>query len=194
LSHTVYMVMHLFSTIGAWIMLPFIAFSGFFGMYAAAPMQPAPVPSGQATSSPTNSSTTTIGFESPAHPQKPVNLKPVASSTSAVELDSVSPLSGAVGDTITLVGSGFTADNKVLLNGALAASNVHLSSFTNGHQTLTFTIPSSMGADCKAGQPCPMYAILVTPRAYTVAVENENGVSNELNLTVVGNALIPPQQ
>lgn len=116
---------------------------------------------------------------------------PAASSTGAVQLDSVSPSSGAVGSTVVIAGSGFIADDKVLFNGAVAAADAHPSSSANGRQSLSITVPSSMGADCKPGQACPMYEILVTPRAYSVTVENANGTSNALTFTVTGASVQP---
>ena len=106
-------------------------------------------------------------------------------------LDSAIPASGSPGDTILLRGSGFTASNKVLLNGALAVSDVHLSSVTNGHQEISFTLPSSLTADCKDGQACPMYAILLTSGFYQLSVENENGVSASIPFEVVGGTVVP---
>ena len=56
------------------------------------------------------------------------------------------------------------------------------------HQTLIFTIPSSIGPDCKAGQMCPMYMRLLTSGTYNLAVENENGTSNTIAVSIVGTA------
>jgi hypothetical protein len=105
-------------------------------------------------------------------------------SQSSISLDSVSPSSGPVGSTVTLAGSGFLPDNKVLFDGSVAASDAKPASSANGTETLVITVPSSMGADCKAGQACPMYAILVTPKTYSVTVENENGDSNAVEFAV----------
>jgi hypothetical protein len=122
---------------------------------------------------------------------------PSASSTpsqpasSAVELDSVNPSSGAVGGSITLVGSGFTGDNKVLFDGMVAAADAHPASSADGRQTLVIAVPSSMGADCKPDQACPMFEALVSPRAYSVSVENADGVSNAVPFTVTGAPLQP---
>ena len=107
-------------------------------------------------------------------------------SSSPVILISATPAVGNVNERITLTGSGFTADNTVLFNGNVAAMDVHLTSFTNGHQTITFSVPAALAPDCKAGQACPQYRIAVTPDTYQIAIQNENGVSADLPFIVEG--------
>jgi hypothetical protein len=82
------------------------------------------------------------------------------------------------------------------MNGDLAASNVSASTTTMfvgnaSIQTLTFTVPGSMGPNCQPHLACPMYALLVTPRAYEVTVENSNGSSTPVTFTVTGAAILP---
>lgn len=171
ISSTPYM--HFFAVIGSWLMIPILAIAAFFGIH-----------SGSVQNNPPSSSTTTPSSTSTSSSQS-------ASSTSVIELDSATPASGAPGDTITLRGSGFTGSNKVLLNGGLAANDAHLSSVTNGHQEIIFTLPSSLTADCKAGHACPMYVILLTSGFYQLSVENDNGVSTSIPFEVVGGVVVP---
>jgi len=114
---------------------------------------------------------------SPAQPMTP------ASST-VLQLNLISPVSGRVGSGITLSGTGFLADNKVLFDGNVAASDAKLSYFNGTSESITITIPSAITPDCKTNQACPMYARLVTPGVYTVSVENTNGTSNTLSFNV----------
>ena len=53
-------------------------------------------------------------------------------------------------------------------------------------QTLVFTVPSSIGPDCKPTEACPMYMRLLTNGTYPLTVENENGISNAIAVTIVG--------
>jgi hypothetical protein len=111
----------------------------------------------------------------------------------AVTLDSVSPTSGAVGSSITLTGSGFLSDNKILFDGNVAAADAHPTTLSNGRQSLVIAVPSAMGADCKANEACPMYARLVTAGLYPVIVENDTGRSNAVQFTVTGSPNAVPQ-
>jgi hypothetical protein len=179
--------MTLFAHIGAFMAIPFLAFSAWFGGGAHMHQWPTHYPP-IATSTPPVA-TTTPPVHTPPHTQ------------AAVTLYSVSKTSGiAVGDTITITGSGFTNDNTILLDGMVAAKNVPITSSIaiacttdpsckgGIHQTLIFTIPSSIGPDCKAGQMCPMYMRLLTSGTYNLAVENENGTSNTIAVSIVGTA------
>lgn len=89
---------------------------------------------------------------------------------------------GAVGSTATVHGSGFTATNNTINFGAGAIQNI---SSSDG-ATLTFTVPSAVGAACNPGTACPMYAIFITPGTYNVSVTNANGTSNTVSFTVTG--------
>lgn len=113
---------------------------------------------------------------SPAQPMSPASSTPV--------LNSISPISGPVGTTIVLRGNGFLSDNKVLFSGNVAAPDAQLTYFNTDGQSLTITVPSGIGPDCKANEACPMYERLVTPGIYTVTVENANGTSNALSFSV----------
>ena len=129
------------------------------------------------------STTTPIVSPTPVPPQPPIPV------TNTVTIESLSPVSGPVGTTVTISGSGFTANNKVLLDGNVGATNTHVSLLSNGKQTLIFTIPSAVGPNCKPDQACPQYMRLVTPATYQITVENENGTSSALSFAVTGKAL-----
>ncbi len=99
---------------------------------------------------------------------------PAAPINGPVTLSSVSQTSGiAVGATVILTGSGFTADNTILLDGMAAVKDAQVASSANGHQTIAFTMPSSVGPDCKPDEACAMYLRLLTSGTYNLAVENE---------------------
>ena len=87
-----------------------------------------------------------------------------------VQLSSLSPASGAVGTTITLYGSGFSAAGNTVYFGSVSLPNV--SSF-NG-TTITFAVPFVAG-----------YGQQVVAGAYPVSVRNAQGsASNALTFTV----------
>ncbi len=123
-------------------------------------------------------------------------------STSTVKILSINPTSGPVGTTVSITGTGFTADNIVHFGGG-AIGNVAVSSSTvapcpsaincnaNATETLTITIPSSIGPYCAPGTACPMYEMLVTPNTYMISVQNENGTSNAVSFTVTGGNPLP---
>jgi len=90
----------------------------------------------------------------------------------------------AVGSKVTITGSGFTKDSNVkFATGAILGVVV-----SSDGTTLTFTVPGSMGADCKPGEACPMYALLITAGTYDVSVRTGDLVSNTVKLTITGPA------
>jgi len=114
-----------------------------------------------------------------------------------VTLRAITPNSGPVGTTVTLTGFGFTSDNVVHFGGgAIAnvpiASSIAVACTTDPscipgiRQTLTFTVPFSVGPYCPSGTMCPMYMQEITPGTYTVYVQNGNGSSNSVSFTVTG--------
>jgi peptidoglycan hydrolase-like protein with peptidoglycan-binding domain len=99
-------------------------------------------------------------------------------------ISSVSPSSAAVGTMITLYGSGFTANQYVMIGGGtLKASSVS----ADGTQ-LTFTLPDSVGPYCAPGMMCAMYMRLLTPGSYTLSVidESTSAMSNSVSFTIIG--------
>lgn len=118
-----------------------------------------------------------------------------------ISVQSVSPTSGQVGTEVTLTGR-FLSDSNIIHFGAGAIGPVKITSsiavacttdpacIPGIRQTITFTVPSSVGPYCKAGMMCPMYMQLVTSGVYKVSVENENGISNAVDFSVVGNSAL----
>ena len=181
------MVMMVLAKIGAFILIPFLALSVWLG--GAAHTAPATVPPTTATSTPPVATSTT---PQPTHPAQ-----------TAVTLYSVSKTTGiAVGMTVTLTGFGFTADNTILLDGMVGARNVPITSSIaiacttdpsckgGIRQTITFKVPSAIGPDCKANEMCPMYMRLITSGTYQLSVENENGISNAIAVTIIGTSAV----
>ena len=104
------------------------------------------------------------------------------SPSGAPALISITPSQAAVGDAITLRGSGFAATDNAIkigegyLHGVAAA----------GMASLTFTLPPAL-TPCPPGtQACIALALLVTPGEYQVSVVTPKGASNALTLRVVG--------
>lgn len=94
---------------------------------------------------------------------------------------SMVPTSGPIGTTVTLRGTGYTADNTISFG---YGSIVHVPSTDNG-TTLTFTIPSSLNPACFYSTPrCMVATRLTIDGAYNVSVTNTNGTSNSMTFTV----------
>ncbi|MDB5188084.1 MAG: hypothetical protein JWO50_604 [Candidatus Kaiserbacteria bacterium] len=114
-----------------------------------------------------------------------------------VTIYSITPTQGPVGTTINIRGFGFTSNNTVHF-GAGAFGNIPITSSIaiacttdptcHGgiNQTLTITVPSSIGPYCPPNSMCAMYMQLITPGTYTIYVQNENGTSNSVTFTVTG--------
>ena len=101
----------------------------------------------------------------------------------APSIRSLAPTRASVGDTVTVRGSGFTADNDVLIG---PGDIPHVPS-SDGGASLSFTIPGTLGPHCQSGQICPMYLInfAATSGPVQVSVKNSNGASNAVTLTMV---------
>jgi hypothetical protein len=145
----------------------------------------------------------TTGWEEVEQILKGSPLQPLSTnSSSSVHIDSVIPSSGSIGSNVIINGFGFTASNTVLFDKLVGAQNVQVVATTNGHQSISFSVPSALTADCKQTQPCPMFARQVTPGNYSITVKNQNGTSSAISFTVVsqtinqrcgGNTTNPPQ-
>lgn len=120
-----------------------------------------------------------------------------ASATTHTSLESMSPMSGPIGTTVTLTGKFFSNNNIIHFgNGAIGPVGIDSSiavacttdpSCIGGiRQTIHFTVPDSISPYCAPGMMCAMYMQLVTPGAYTVYVTNENGTTNSMTFTVTG--------
>ncbi len=121
---------------------------------------------------------------------------------SGVSIFNMTPQSGPVGTTVTLTGRWFTDSNMIHFgNGVIAnvpsSGGIAISCTTDPscipgiRQTITFTIPSSVGPYCPPGAMCPMYLQLLTPGTYPVYVTNANGTSNTMTFTVTGGTSAP---
>lgn len=131
---------------------------------------------GVVASSPTSTVTST-----PVNPTPPV----IPSSTATL-----SPESGPVGTVITIHDNGFAlTGNTVTINGMVSGS---LKSLPSNGNTIVFTMPSSLGPNCKPDQACPQYLMEVTNNTYAVAVISPSGVTQAVgNFTVTGGAHLP---
>lgn len=118
-----------------------------------------PLPLGAQSAKPV----TTTGTHAPGPVVSPKILYPT--------LSKVTPSSGPTGTFVSIYGSGFNATSQVLI-GAGAISHPTVNSTGT---MLTFTMPSSVGAYCKAGQACPLYALLLQPGTYQLSIENDDG-------------------
>lgn len=101
-----------------------------------------------------------------------------------VTLYSASPNPAAIGTLVTLTGYGLTSNNTILFGTNVAASNVAAYTNSSGLQTLTFTVPSSVGPNCPSSSLCPAYRVAVMPGQYALSVQNSNGTSNTITFTV----------
>jgi hypothetical protein len=97
----------------------------------------------------------------------PVHLNNPAPTGTAVSAG-LAPQVGPVGTVVTIQASGFTADNTIEMNGLVGGAMKDVVS-TDG-KTLTFTVPASLGPDCKPMEACPQFLMLVTANTYKVSV------------------------
>ncbi len=109
-------------------------------------------------------------------------FKRVCYPLSSVSVQSISPSAASIGDTATVYGSGFTANNAVLFNGFSASS---VASFNGGTQ-LSFTVPQYIGPNCRSGMYCAQWVRQLTSGIYQLSIENDNGTSNQIPFTVLG--------
>lgn len=102
-----------------------------------------------------------------------------------VYISSLSPVSGPVGTSVTIYGSGFDPvyNNVYFGNNPIPAGNVP----SNG-TSITFTVPASYRPNCTpfSCSPSNIYTGIGT---FPVFVTNARGTSNSMQFTVTGNAL-----
>jgi len=113
---------------------------------------------------------------------KTVTVTP-APSGGALSLNSLTPMQGAVGTTVTLNGSGFTSTDNVVHFGIGGSRNV---SSTNSGTQISYLIPTYISA-CDLIQPgyfCGAPTQTVTPGVYPIYVTNSTGATNVLYFTV----------
>lgn len=115
----------------------------------------------------------------------------------APDLQSLEPSSAATGDTVTITGSGFTTSNNVLIDGMLMAQNVPVASTVSVscmvgdttcqaglRQTLRFTVRDYVAPHCPPGMFCAAIVRPITSGKYLLTVQNDNGISDGLILTI----------
>jgi peptidoglycan hydrolase-like protein with peptidoglycan-binding domain len=124
-----------------------------------------------------------VGVQTEAHISAvdcPPSGTPVAS---APTISAITPSTVAIGGTITVTGTNFTADSVLhFSSGAMKPVSIG-----NAGTTMTFTIPEYIGPYCKADMACPAYVMLVSNGVAPVYVENADGtISNTVQLTITG--------
>jgi len=102
----------------------------------------------------------------------------------APTISSISPSVAQDGQTVTIVGSGFSsgASLDIYQNGQPYGSLGNLTVVNDS--TATFTVPQWIGAYCHFDAVCIMIAKNWPAGSYTVSVENKNGESNQGSLTI----------
>jgi hypothetical protein len=94
---------------------------------------------------------------------------------------SITPTTAAIGDAITIRGSGFVASGNSIKIGAGYLHGVATSDSTS----LRFPLPSALTPCPPSTQICVALALLLAPGTHQVSVINAHGASNELPLQVV---------
>ncbi len=108
---------------------------------------------------------------------------PTGTSTpvTAPSVSGITPVTGIVGGSITIVGSNFDAtSNTVLWNGMVGSVNAP----SPDGKTLVVTVPGALSPNCGLHDMCPAYAMVVGSGSYSVAVKNSRGTSNGVTFGV----------
>lgn len=147
-----------------------------YGFFKALPPTP-PITTATSTVPVGTSTVATTTPTKPTQPSQPTNPS----------ISYITPTSGQVGSTVTVYGSGFLSTNTVLFDGGPVNDVMEMSA-----GVLMFNVPSSVGADCKPDQACPMYERLISNGTNTISVRNVNGTSNVVNFTVTGGTVVFP--
>jgi hypothetical protein len=93
----------------------------------------------------------------------------------------IQPSPAAVGDEITITGSGFTPTDNALKIGAGYVYKLASSDSTS----IRLTLPPYLGV-CAPGQEiCVALALAMAPGDYKVSVLNANGTSNDVSFQVI---------
>lgn len=102
----------------------------------------------------------------------------------------LSPTIGTVGTVVTIHGSDFSlTGNTVTLNGMVNGSLKNLTAQSSG--VIVFTIPSTLGPDCKPDKACPEYLMKVVNNDYTVALTAHGITKTVGTFTVTGSGHLP---
>jgi hypothetical protein len=115
-----------------------------------------------------------------------ISLSPAPTSTTdrqgRLTLVSLTPSFAAVGETVTLTGTGFTSTGNTILFGSGVIPRVESKNGT----TLSFVIPQTLDPECAFATPsCKVASQQTVPGTYAISVKNERGTSAPLTLTVV---------
>jgi IPT/TIG domain-containing protein len=104
-------------------------------------------------------------------------------------LDSLSPTMGPIGTQVTAHGTGFTAeDNLVLFDGFGAIPHVA----SNDGTTISFTVPEYLDPYCRfIDPPCGHPSVHVERKRYQITVQNTQGITGTLSFTVTGALYMP---
>ncbi len=153
----------------------------FYYFHMQAPSVPAPVSTAPASSTPPVIATTTTPTST-------------GISTSTSTGFSLSPSSGLVGTMVTIHGSGFAATGNTVTFGGLVGPSMKDISSPDG-KMLTFTVPSTLGPNCKPTEPCPQFIMVITPpHTYSVSVISGDITQNVGTFTVLSRAGSAPTQ
>jgi hypothetical protein len=105
---------------------------------------------------------------------------PTEPSPSPPTVRQIQPPAPAVGDTVTLSGTGFTTDNTIKIGVGYLA---HVS--TSDPSTLRFALPASLSPCPPQAEVCMAVVLVVTPGTYQLSVINANGTSIPVTMQVV---------
>ena len=128
------------------------------------------------------------GTGSSQEPASTSPSQPEAPSNGALHVSSIAPASGDADTRVIMTGTGFTQTSQVVIDGGRGAvSNVQVN---QDGTVLTFIMPESVGAYCAPQHACPLYALLLKPGTYDLAVRNTDGTtSNSVKFTLTGTSL-----
>lgn len=113
-----------------------------------------------------------------------------------VKIYNISPNPTSIGTSVTVTGFGFTPTDNIVffaggaISGIPSSGGIAIACTTDPscipgiRQSLTFTVPTAIGPYCTPGMACPMYARLITAGTYPLYVQNANGTSNTVTLTI----------
>lgn len=93
----------------------------------------------------------------------------------------VEPSPAAVGDAVTVTGSGFASTGNALKIGAGYVLNLPSADSTSIHLTL----PAYLGVCAPGQEVCPAIVFSLVPGDYKLSVITANGTSNEVSLRVI---------
>jgi hypothetical protein len=98
-------------------------------------------------------------------------------------IDRVSPAHAQMGENVAITGTGFSTDAIVdfYQNGVSFGSTKDLTVVDSGH--ITLTVPEWVGPRCRPYQMCTAMARPLPDGVYTIAVETNDGVSNQVAFT-----------